>query len=368
MPLYMDLHIGQGLTAEDVAKAHQLDLEIQDEFKCNCLTYWFDQERNNVFCLIEAPSKEAAVALHNAAHEQLPDEIIEVDKRIVKAFLGRIMDPQVVDYMIDSKIKVYNDPAFRVIFMVSVVNKPIVLHKLGREKAEELLKQNKNKILEIIKNHGGVTADSVSNKLIGTFESPKNTYQCAMDIQNELAAFSKDLNLKMAIHAGNPVDGDTELFGSTLKCLEFICSGFKYGSLVISNTVYNLIQAEDLMIDKTKVNLLSKQEEEFIKKLIKVLFTHWVNSDFDVEYLGKELLLSNSQLYRKCKNILNKSPNQLLRDFRLNQALFILESSHKTISEIAFDSGFNNPSYFTKCFQKNFGMKPLEFKNLASLK
>ena len=103
MPLYMDLHIGQGLTSEDVAKAHQLDLAIQDDFNCNCLTYWFDETRSNVYCLIEAPNKEAVVRLHKKAHEQLPDEIIEVDKRVVKAFLGRTMDPTIVDYMIDRK-------------------------------------------------------------------------------------------------------------------------------------------------------------------------------------------------------------------------------------------------------------------------
>ena len=81
MPLYMDIHQHvEGLTAEAVAGAHQRDLEVQDEHQVKYLKYWFDEGSGKVFCLVEAPSKEAAEAVHRKAHGLLADEIIEVQE------------------------------------------------------------------------------------------------------------------------------------------------------------------------------------------------------------------------------------------------------------------------------------------------
>lgn len=79
MPLYMDIHRGvEGLTAADVAKAHQRDLEVQDKYGVKYLQYWFNEEEGSVFCLSEAPSREASAAVHREAHGLVADEIIEV--------------------------------------------------------------------------------------------------------------------------------------------------------------------------------------------------------------------------------------------------------------------------------------------------
>ena len=79
MPLYMDVHKGlEGLTAEDVAKAHERDLEVQQKHGVKFLRYWFNENDGTVFCLSEAPSKEAAEAVHREATGLVADEIIEV--------------------------------------------------------------------------------------------------------------------------------------------------------------------------------------------------------------------------------------------------------------------------------------------------
>ncbi len=79
MPLYMDIHKGvEGLTAEAVAGAHQKDLEVQEKHGVKYLRYWFNEDDGSVFCLSEAPSKEAAEAVHREAHGLVADEIIEV--------------------------------------------------------------------------------------------------------------------------------------------------------------------------------------------------------------------------------------------------------------------------------------------------
>jgi hypothetical protein len=79
MPKYMDVHHKiPGLTAEAVAGAHQKDLEVQGTHGVDYQQYWFDEKSGTVFCLVEAPSKEAAEAVHRAAHGLVADEIVEV--------------------------------------------------------------------------------------------------------------------------------------------------------------------------------------------------------------------------------------------------------------------------------------------------
>ncbi len=79
MPLFMDIHKHvPGLTAEAVAGAHAKDVEVQKKHGVKYIRYWFDDKAGKVFCLVDAPSKEAAAAVHREAHGLLADEIIEV--------------------------------------------------------------------------------------------------------------------------------------------------------------------------------------------------------------------------------------------------------------------------------------------------
>jgi hypothetical protein len=79
MPLYMDIHERvEGLTEEAVTQAHAADLKTQGKYGVKYLRYWFDEQSGKVFCLIEAPNKEAANAVHREAHGLLADELIEV--------------------------------------------------------------------------------------------------------------------------------------------------------------------------------------------------------------------------------------------------------------------------------------------------
>lgn len=79
MPLYMDVHHKvEGLTAEAVADAHKADLEAQEKHGVNYLRYWYNEGEGRVYCLVEAPSPEAAEAVHREAHGLVADEIMEV--------------------------------------------------------------------------------------------------------------------------------------------------------------------------------------------------------------------------------------------------------------------------------------------------
>jgi len=78
MPLYLDSHKVDGVTAEAAAADHASDVAVQDKYGVKYLRYWYDEKTGRVFCLVEAPSAEAAAAVHREAHGHVADEIFEV--------------------------------------------------------------------------------------------------------------------------------------------------------------------------------------------------------------------------------------------------------------------------------------------------
>jgi hypothetical protein len=81
MPLYMDIHtISDGVAVDDVAKAHMADLQTQGKHDVNYLRYWVDEDHGKIFCLVEAPSAEAASTVHREAHGLVADEVFEVQE------------------------------------------------------------------------------------------------------------------------------------------------------------------------------------------------------------------------------------------------------------------------------------------------
>ena len=84
MPMFMDHHKSvEGLPADAVADAHRRDEEIQEEYGVKYHRYWFNEGTGEVFCLVEAPNKEAAEAVHREAHGLVADEITEVQEGAV---------------------------------------------------------------------------------------------------------------------------------------------------------------------------------------------------------------------------------------------------------------------------------------------
>jgi hypothetical protein len=79
MALFMDVHNLDGqVSLEDVAKAHQADLAAQGAHGVEYLRYWVDEKHGKIFCLVEAPSAEAAIAVHREAHGLVADDVFRV--------------------------------------------------------------------------------------------------------------------------------------------------------------------------------------------------------------------------------------------------------------------------------------------------
>jgi len=107
--------------------------------------------------------------------------------------------------------------------------------------------------------------------------------------------------------------------------------------------------------------VMSTAEEQFLKRLQTVLDQYLTESNFSVEQFGTEMGVSRMQLHRKLKALSGKSTTEFLRSQRLKLALQLLREKNVSISEVGYAVGFNDPSYFTRCFKQEFGSAPSEY-------
>jgi len=87
----------------------------------------------------------------------------------------------------------------------------------------------------------------------------------------------------------------------------------------------------------------------------------WRNTTLNIDRFIKDLGYSKSKLYRSIIPLTGKSPNTFIKEYRLNKALQLLNNQVLNISEIAYETGFNSPAYFTRAFKKQFGLLPTNF-------
>lgn len=356
----MDQHILPGVKARDVAEAHRRDLLIQDDHRCNCMTYWIDEKRGNVFCLIDAPSADAVTEMHRKAHGLVPHKIIEVSNSLVEAFLGRITDPETA--VTEDGLRVFADESFRSILVIQLPDTVLLRHQLGNEKANGLSRSQHYIIQKEIVSGEGSEIKHGGTDYIASFVSAGKAVSCAMSIRDILMDMSPENNmLRIGIHAGDPIMQSDKLFGDAVQLAKILGSLTKDLRVAVSSTVKELAIKDRLRFDAEQIVSLSASDEAFLLQLYQILDEKSPDPGFDMDAYGKLMAMSNSQLYRKTLSLTGQSPNNLLRQFRLDRAREIMKKSTANISQVSFDTGFSSPSYFTKCFKKHFGMLPLEY-------
>jgi len=363
MPIYMDRHdVSETVTAEHVAQLHQEDLKIQHKFGCRGLTYWFDEKRKTAFCLIEAPDADAIREMHNQAHGDVPYSVIEVEADIVEAFLGRIHDPGKVQ---NATLNIINDPAFRTIMVITLKRLSPVQNEASF--FASAFNHFNNAVTAILKKYEGTVVKQTDYQYLVSFKSVPNTVHAAFDIR----ALFKDpgnhnmndkFSLKIGLNAGVPVTEKKSIFEDTIKLAERMCEIVK-GDIIASAEVKELYKSE-------KVNTFSEDEcffsltpadEKFLTLLMDYTDAAWSNTDLKVDDFSKPIGYSKSQLYRKLISLTGQSPNTFIKEYRLKEALKLLNKNAGNISEIAFETGFTSPSYFSKCFQKRYGHLPSDY-------
>jgi AraC-like DNA-binding protein len=361
----MDVHIVPGVKAKNVAEAHQKDLLLQEEYGCKCMTYWIDEARETIFCLVDAPSKEAVEEMHNKAHGLIPNKIIEVKNTLVESFLGRIYDPESID-ITGEGLKVFADPSFRILLITKMSDPLLLSHRLGHEKANKLLGSHHQIIRKNLVRHGGREAEQESSDFIISFSSATKALACALDIQQEMQnSHGGELNFKIAIHAGEPVAKSNEFFGDTIQQCTNMCFISKDFRIAITRAVKELIPADFFQSRRKDFFTLSPSEENLLESLFNTLRENWQDPEFDISDYAHTMAMSSSQFYRKTISLTGFSPNLLLKEFRLEKAKELMRKNQFNVAQITFDSGFTSASYFTKCFKKKYGLLPMAYLELA---
>ncbi len=118
---------------------------------------------------------------------------------------------------------------------------------------------------------------------------------------------------------------------------------------------------------KPKDIAITSADERFLQRVMDTIEAQIGNPDFGVYDFGRKVGLSHSQLHRKIRALTDRSPIEFIRTLRLKRAADLLKQHFGNVAEIAYEVGFNNPSYFAECFRKLFGKSPSEYAANASL-
>ena len=245
MPLYMDRHDGENLTPEAVAEAHAADIKLQDKYDCKFITYWYDDERDSVFCLVKAPDMSTVHKVHNEAHGFAHNEIMEVDQAIVKAFLGRVEDPA------PTEGEVPIDSPFRAIMFTDLEGSTQMISEFGDEKSMELLRAHNALTRDALRTHAGREIKHTGDGFMASFTSAVSAVECAIAIQKTFVKHGEEnpdegMHLRIGISAGEPVRNDNQLYGAAVNLAARLCTHAKPGSILVAQVVRDLTVGKNI--------------------------------------------------------------------------------------------------------------------------
>lgn len=108
---------------------------------------------------------------------------------------------------------------------------------------------------------------------------------------------------------------------------------------------------------------MEQQDQAFLDKVNTLIADNLTNTDFEIETLSQQMGMSRSAFFKKVKTVTGMSPNDLVKDYKLSQAVELLKHSDTSITDVAYRCGFNDVGYFGKCFRKKFGVSPRTYVN-----
>ncbi|WP_234669315.1 hybrid sensor histidine kinase/response regulator transcription factor [Dyadobacter sp. CY261] len=139
----------------------------------------------------------------------------------------------------------------------------------------------------------------------------------------------------------------------------------------------NLLQRKEEMTAYVRHNLIvtptvedgkENVDEKFVKKVMSIVEVHISDPEFNVEVLASEMGMSSAHLSRKLKTLTQFSANEIIKKYRIKKSSLLLENNEGNVSEVMYDVGFSNLSYFSKCFREEFGVSPKEYARSSSRK
>jgi AraC-like DNA-binding protein len=347
MPLFMDLHKASDYdvkpTIEEIKRNHIADLKTQEKYGVRFIQYWINEEAGLVFCMMEGPDKESCIATHQEAHGDIPCNVIELKGGDYKVFMG---NSRINKFDIAENNDGSLDTGYRSILAADIIT---VNNTIDRP--YKVFKTT-------IETFGGREVNHSSEKIIAVFNSASQALDCAKAIQHEFTAHRKDkTELRIGMSSGEPVTDRDSIFGRTIQLANWLCDIASDGQISVATHTVELCKGMPSGNNEF-IKVLSLSNEKFLNNFMMAIESVFDNEKISMEKLSKRVGLSQTQLYRKVTSLTGHSPNNFIHELRLKKALKLINQQYGNIAEIAFASGFNNPSYFTKSFQRRFGILP----------
>lgn len=366
MPLFMDFHKFDNISIEAVKTAHIADIGVQDQYGVKYHQFWVNEAEGIVFYLMEGPDAASCEKVHQLAHGNVACALSEVAAGMYEKMIG--LDVK-VDHGHVLNTDGSADNGFRNILVASVYG---VTAAKNSEDLSLLLTPHwaREIIAEKIKSFGGrIMKWEADDSLIGILDESTLAVQCALQIQEALTKniehHSPAIVFKIGVSVSQPVTKDGDFFNEAIKLAHRLSTTVQDNQVLTSTMVKRLCRDEKLFNPENHIRSLSISQEEFITKLLGITEANLSEQDFHLDSLSSGICVSRPQLYRKVKALTGRSPNDFVNDLRMSKALALLKQKKANITEIAFQTGFNSPSYFTKCFVEKYGCKPSLLTKLA---
>jgi len=249
MPLYMDIHNLQGATTAQVDLAHAADLEVQGKYGVEYRKYWFNESQGKAFCLVDAPSPEAAQLVHREAHGLTAERIIEVQPELVEAFLGGGETTPSGAALRPGGAGNERDPAIRTILFTDIVGS--TNEALGDDAGMALIRAHDTIVRGALAAADGREVKHTGDGIMASFASAAAAVRCATQILGALARYQEEhtsypLKVRIGAAAGEPVEREHDLFGATVQLAARLCSHAQPDQILVSNVVAELCLGKGL--------------------------------------------------------------------------------------------------------------------------
>jgi class 3 adenylate cyclase len=246
MPTYIDIHeVPGGVSADDVAKAHNHDVRVQGKYGVHYHKYWVNEKAGKIFCLCEAPNAEVAKQVHREAHGLMAEKIIQVEPDVADLFLGGSQVNEAGAVVMPGDKADTPDPGIRTVLFTDIVESTSLTQKLGDEVAMELLRIHDTVVRDALKASNGREVKHTGDGIMSSFISAVAAVRCAAQIQRELAQRAREqtnhsLKVRIGGAAGEPVERGSDIFGTTVQLAARLCSHAEPEQIVVSSVVADL--------------------------------------------------------------------------------------------------------------------------------
>ncbi|WP_167605109.1 helix-turn-helix domain-containing protein [Maribellus sediminis] len=327
-------------------------------FNTKGAVYWFDKQRNKAICLIDVSDVENIRLLHSKLFGSIPLNIIEIDSEVVTHFIGQLRNAEYLDEGLNNG-KDY-------LIVLSRKLSPEKIRAEDRKLVKELMQDFHIKTTKTVLKYEGHILRFYEDYLQVSFISAREAIECSKKLDEQFNACREKIpfckvSMKIGISFSGLVNWQIDPLDDAMhqaRRMSYVADN----RIMVSAAVKQQYDSESSkQLDGNRIRVLSNEEQAFITRLMDCMEEKWKDENLQVNDLGAYMNCSKSKIYRKMMELIGQSPNTFIKNYRLDRSIDLIRQKHGNISEVAFESGFGSPSYFTKCFQNRFGLNPTEY-------